>query len=133
MPLADTPPVVTLALAAQPIDSHGPAAEFLQHKTTRRELYDALLALKPPEAFDLILWNTDDELTECAIGNLALLRGGKWLTPRAEAGLLPGVYREQLLAEGRIVEAQLMTSDLAAAEGLAFFNSLRGWCPAKLI
>ncbi|TDP63050.1 chorismate-binding protein [Roseateles toxinivorans] len=132
-PLAETPPVVMLALAAQPMASHGPAAEFLQHKTTRRELYDALLALKPPEAFDLILWNTDGELTECAIGNLALLRAGQWLTPRAEAGLLPGVYREQLLAEGRIVEARLMKDDLALAEGLAFFNSLRGWCPAKLL
>ncbi|MBT9457914.1 MAG: bifunctional anthranilate synthase component I family protein/class IV aminotransferase [Burkholderiaceae bacterium] len=133
VPLADTPPVVSLALAAQAIDSHGPAAEFLQHKTTRRELYDALLAHKPAEAFDLILWNLDGELTECAIGNLALLRGGQWLTPRAEAGLLPGVYREQLLAEGRIVEARLMKDDLALAEGLAFFNSLRGWSPAKLL
>ncbi|MBT9502608.1 MAG: bifunctional anthranilate synthase component I family protein/class IV aminotransferase [Burkholderiaceae bacterium] len=133
MPLADTPAVVSLALASAPIDSRGSAAEFLQHKTTRRELYDALLAHKPPEAFDLILWNTDGELTECAIGNLALQRAGQWLTPRAEAGLLPGVYREQLLAEGRIVEARLMIGDLAQAEGVAFFNSLRGWCPAQLL
>nr|WP_316644291.1 bifunctional anthranilate synthase component I family protein/class IV aminotransferase [uncultured Roseateles sp.] len=132
-PLADTPPMVSLALAAAPIASHGPAAEFLQHKTTRRELYDALLAHKPAEAFDLILWNEAGELTECAIGNLALQRGGQWLTPCAEAGLLPGVYREQLLADGRIVEARLMKSDLATAEGLAFFNSLRGWCPARLL
>jgi para-aminobenzoate synthetase/4-amino-4-deoxychorismate lyase len=132
-PLADTPAIVDLALAASPIATQGPAAEFLQHKTTRRELYEALQAGKPAGAFDVILWNERGDLTECSFGNLAVKRHGQWLTPPAAAVLLPGIYRDELLAEGRIVEALLTKADLAQAEELAFFNSLRGWCPARLL
>ncbi|MFG6413640.1 bifunctional chorismate-binding protein/class IV aminotransferase [Roseateles sp. DC23W] len=120
---------VRLALADQPMPTRGPRAEFLAHKTTRRELY----ALdKPADAFDLILWNEARELTECSFGNLALLLDGQWLTPPLDSGLLPGVLRAELLVQGRIREARLTRDDLARAEALAFFNSLRGWLPATL-
>lgn len=132
-PLPTTPARVRLALAPLPIDSLGPAAEFIQHKTTRREAYDALAKLKPADAFDVLLWNRHEELTECSFGNVALLIDNQWLTPRREAGLLPGVMRESLLAEGRLREAALYKRDLARADALAFFNSLRGWCPAELL
>jgi len=130
--LAASPAQVQLALAATPIATDGPAAEFLQHKTTRREIYQGFTEAKPAEAFDALLWNGEGELTECSFGNIALLIEGRWLTPRLSAGLLPGVYREELLQQGRLIEAPLMKSDLARAEGLAFFNSLRGWIPASL-
>ncbi|MFY8117134.1 MAG: chorismate-binding protein [Roseateles sp.] len=133
LPLAPTPEPVHLALAPRPIASQGAAAEFIQHKTTRRELYEALAADKPAQAFDLILWNEAGELTEGSFGNIALEIEGQWLTPRAQAGLLPGVMREQLLAEGRIREAHLSREDLARASRLAFFNSLRGWLDAELL
>jgi len=41
--------------------------------------------------------------------------------------LLPGIARARLLREGAIAEATLTRDDLERAEGLAFFNSLRGW------
>jgi para-aminobenzoate synthetase/4-amino-4-deoxychorismate lyase len=120
---------VRLALAGRPMPTLGPRAEYLAHKTTRRELY----ALdKPAEAFDLILWNEAGELTECSFGNLAVQIDGHWLTPPLASGLLPGVLRAELLAQGRIREARLTRKDLARAEGLAFFNSLRGWLAAEL-
>lgn len=131
--LPDTPARVRLALAATPIATGGPAAEFLQHKTTRRELYTPFAAAKPAAAFDAILWNENGELTECTFGNLAVELDGQWLTPRREAGLLPGVLREELLQQGRLREARLMVADLARAEGLAFLNSLRGWVDAELL
>ena len=121
---------VPLALADGPMPTLGPRAEFLAHKTTRRELY---AFAKPAEAFDVILWNEAGELTECSFGNLALQLDGQWLTPPLAAGLLPGVLRAELLAHGRIREARLSRDDLARAEGLAFFNSLRGWLTAALI
>ncbi|MEO3692209.1 bifunctional anthranilate synthase component I family protein/class IV aminotransferase [Roseateles paludis] len=133
LPLAPTAEPVRLAVAASPIATLGPAREFLQHKTTRRALYAPFAAAKPPEAFDVILWNEDGELTECSFGNLALEIDGRWLTPRLDAGLLPGVLRAELLAQGRVHEAVLTRADLARATGLAFFNSLRGWLPARLI
>ncbi len=120
-------------LAATAIDSRGPLAEFIQHKTTRREVYEAQAATKPPEAWDLVLFNEDGELTEGTFGNLALMLDGRWLTPRREAGLLPGVGRAHWLAQGRIAEARLTRDDLARAEGLAWFNALRGWLKAELL
>jgi len=132
-PLEPTPNCVILALAAHAIASQGATAEFIQHKTTRREVYEAFAATKPAGAFDVLLWNEAGELTECSFGNIAVQIEGQWLTPRLQAGLLPGVYREELLQEGRLREAQLMKSDLKRAQALAFFNSLRGWCPASLL
>ncbi|WIT10711.1 bifunctional anthranilate synthase component I family protein/class IV aminotransferase [Paucibacter sediminis] len=130
---APSPLPLRLALAPEPIASLGAAAEFVQHKTTRRELYEACARHKPAAAFDLLLWNTQEELTECSFGNIALQIDGEWLTPARASGLLPGVLREELLAQGRVREARLLKSDLARAQALAFFNSLRGWCPAELI
>lgn len=121
---------VRLALADRPIATRGASAEFIAHKTTRREIYAGFD--KPADAFDVILWNEAGELTECSFGNLAVLRAGQWLTPSLAAGLLPGVMRAELLAQGRIREARLTRDDLARAEGLAFFNSLRGWLGATL-
>jgi len=131
--LADTPLPVPLALAPRPIETDGAAAEFIQHKTNRRELYEAFAADKPAGAFDLLLWNARGELTEGTFGNVALQIDGQWLTPAVACGLLPGVLRDELLAQGRISEARLSRDDLLRATGLAFFNSLRGWCPAVLI
>ena len=132
-PLPQTPAVVRLALAAEAIESDGPAAEFIQHKTTRREIYDYFAQRKPAAAFDVLLWNRLGELTECSFGNIALQIDGQWLTPRREAGLLPGVYRDELLQSRRLQEARLLKTDLGRAQALAFINSLRGWCPAALL
>ncbi|MDC8770975.1 chorismate-binding protein [Roseateles albus] len=131
--LVDTPQPVMLALADTAIQTDGAGAEFIRHKTTRREVYAAFSEAKPPQAFDALLWNQAQELTECTFGNIALRIDGQWLTPRLEAGLLPGVYREELLNLGRLREARLMKADLARAEEIAFFNSLRGWCQASLL
>jgi para-aminobenzoate synthetase/4-amino-4-deoxychorismate lyase len=125
-----TPEPVRLALADQPVPTLGPRAEFLAHKTTRRELY---AVGKPADAFDVILWNEAGELTECSFGNLALKLDGQWLTPPLASGLLPGVLRAELLTQGRLKEARLTRDDLARAEGIAFLNSLRGWLPAELV
>lgn len=118
---------VRLALADRPMPTRGPRAEYLAHKTTRRELY---AVDKPADAFDVMLWNEAGELTECSFGNLAVQLDSQWLTPPLDSGLLPGVLRAELLAQGRIKEARLTRDDLARAEGLAFFNSLRGWLTA---
>jgi para-aminobenzoate synthetase/4-amino-4-deoxychorismate lyase len=119
---------VKLALADHPITTLGAGAEFLVHKTTRREAYAGFG--KPVDAFDVILWNEAGELTECSFGNLAVQLDGQWFTPPVSAGLLPGVLRGELLAQGRLREAQLPKEVLARAQGLAFLNSLRGWLAA---
>jgi para-aminobenzoate synthetase/4-amino-4-deoxychorismate lyase len=131
-PLAELSQPVRVALAPQALDTQGPGAEFLQHKTTRREAYQQMLAHKPADCFDLLLFNREGELTEGCISNLALRLDGQWLTPRLPAGLLPGVMREELLEQGRLREARLTLDDLRRADGLALFNSVRGWLDARL-
>jgi len=122
--LAPTPEPVRVQLAIRPLV--GSDGEFVRFKTTHRAHYDAF-APTDDGVFDTLLWNERGELTEFTRGNVALRIDGRWLTPALRSGLLPGVARARLLREGAIAEATLTRNDLERADGLAFFNSLRGW------
>jgi para-aminobenzoate synthetase/4-amino-4-deoxychorismate lyase len=93
---------------------------LLRHKTSWRALYDQ----PHPDCDELIFCNEKGELTEGARSNIFIERGGMLLTPPLEAGLLPGVLRAELLAQGRAREAVLMPQDLDGEVYLG--NSLRG-------
>ena len=127
--LAPTPEPVRVRLADRPLA--GSDGEFVRFKTTQRAHYDAFA---PGDAgvFDTLLWNERGELTEFTRGNVALRVDGRWLTPSLKCGLLPGIARARLLREGAIEEAVLVREHLARAEGIAFFNGLRGWLAATL-
>ncbi|TAK82422.1 MAG: bifunctional aminodeoxychorismate synthase component I/aminotransferase [Aquabacterium sp.] len=112
-----------VALAREPVAADG---EFVRHKTTRREAY-APFTPAPAGCIDTLLWNAEGELTEFTIANLALQVDGRWLTPAAECGLLPGTYRGVLLEQGALAEARLRLADLQRAKAAAFLNSVRGW------
>jgi para-aminobenzoate synthetase / 4-amino-4-deoxychorismate lyase len=127
--LAPTREPVRVRLAERPLA--GSDGEFVRFKTTHRAHYDAF-APDDEGVFDTLLWNERGELTEFTRGNVALRIGGRWLTPAARCGLLPGIARARLLREDTIEEATLARDDLARAEGVAFFNSLRGWIPARV-
>jgi para-aminobenzoate synthetase/4-amino-4-deoxychorismate lyase len=104
-----------IGLASTPVTSSDP---FLFHKTTHRSIY--------PEALEL-LRNERGELTEFTIGNLVLeIDGHRW-TPPISAGLLGGVFREELLERGEIAERILHVEDLARASRVWMINSLREW------
>ena len=125
--LPPTPATARLQLAPQPMAlAH---SEFVRHKTTRRAHYDAF-APATPGVFDTVLWNAEGEVTECTRGNIALQLDGRWVTPAAHCGLLPGVGRAHWLALGRITEAVVRLDDLPRVQALAFVNSLRGWVDA---
>jgi para-aminobenzoate synthetase/4-amino-4-deoxychorismate lyase len=127
--LAPTREPVRVRLAERPLA--GSDGEFVRFKTTRRAHYDAF-APASDEVFDTLLWNERGELTEFTRGNVALRIGGRWLTPAVSCGLLAGVGRARWRREGRIEEAVLTREDLALADEIAFFNSLRGWLVALL-
>lgn len=133
-PLAPTAQPVRLQLAAQPlVEALSPThAAFVRYKTTRRAHYEAHTPTQP-DVFDTVLWNTADELTECTRGNVAVRIAGRWLTPAADCGLLPGVARALALQSGQLQEAVLRRQDLARVEAWAFLNSLRGWLDAALV
>ncbi len=123
---------IRLKLAAAPMPD---ADDFVRFKTTRRAAYAPFAPSAAERAegiFDTLLHNARGELTETTFGNVALRVDGHWLTPDESCGLLPGVYRQRLLAEGRIAEAVLDRCVLERAEGVAFLNSVRGWLEADL-
>jgi para-aminobenzoate synthetase/4-amino-4-deoxychorismate lyase len=72
-------------------------------------------------------------VSEATLGNLAFRIDGRWVTPLAAAGLLPGVEREAWLADGTLTEAEVSLADLGRAERVAFLNAVRGWLPAVLV
>lgn len=124
-----TPARVRVQLAPQPLDAPD---DFVRHKTTRRAHYEAL-APRDPAVFDTLLWNARGELTEGTRCNVAVKLGGRWLTPALACGLLDGVARAVYLEQGRIEESVIPVTALQEAEGLAVFNSLRGWIAAELV
>ena len=125
--LAPTVAPVRVRLAERSLA--GSDGEFIRFKTTQRAHYDGF-APADDQVFDTLLWNERGELTEFTRGNVALHIAGRWLTPPLRSGLLPGIARARLLREGTIEEALLTRDDLARADELAFFNSLRGWLRA---
>jgi para-aminobenzoate synthetase/4-amino-4-deoxychorismate lyase len=130
--MADTTGTVQVALAPSALNTEEALAEFVRHKTTRRAHYEAL-APTDPALFDHLLFNQRGEVTEFTRGNVAVRLDGEWRTPPLACGLLAGTYRRELLAQGRLREGVITVADLARAQGLAFFNGLRGWLEARLV
>jgi para-aminobenzoate synthetase/4-amino-4-deoxychorismate lyase len=116
-----------LRFAARPVD---PSDVFLFHKTTDRSRYEAF---RLPDCDDVVLWNAAGEITESTIANIVADLDGELVTPPVGAGLLPGTFRAELLAAGRIVERSISLGALRRARALWLVNSLRGWCTACLV
>lgn len=127
--LSALPPVpggpVEVALAPLPLE---PGDWKLAHKTGDRAALEA--ARRASGAFECLFVRPDGLLTEGSYTSLFVARGGRLLTPPLSRGLLPGVLRETLLADGRAEEADLTAADLAP--GFFIGNSLRGLLPARL-
>jgi len=118
-----------VSLAARPVDARSP---LLYNKTTSRDLYDQARA-EAPEADDVLLWNARGELTESCLANVVVAIDGRRVTPPLACGLLPGVFRQHLIAAGEVEECVVRVDDLARASGLWLVNSLRGWIDADLL
>lgn len=120
-PLPSQP--LTVMLARTPVSTHD---RFLFHKTTQRAVYDIHRA-QCPTAFDVLLWNEKDELTEFTTGNLVVEVDGRRWTPFVESGLLAGTFRAKLLRLGEIRERTLTHVDIERASRCWLINSVRGW------
>ena len=65
-------------------------------------------------------------LTDTSIANIALLdSNGIWVTPKIP--LLCGTMRERLLDEGKIVERDVLCTDIFDYSKIAIMNALRGF------
>lgn len=119
---------LAVALATAPMCGD---SEFLRHKTTERGAYAPHAPV--PGVFDTLLWNEHGEITEFTKGNVIVALDGRCLTPPLSCGLLPGVYRQELLDSGAIEVGLVNRDDLRRATQLWFINSVRGRVPARLV
>lgn len=121
--LEPTPPMPPIAIAREPVDARD---VFLFHKTTHRAVYERARN-EHPDAFDVLLWNREGNITEFTRANVVVQLDGTLCTPPRTAGLLAGCLRAELLEAGAIVEREIDRRDVARAERIWFVNSLRGW------
>lgn len=101
------------------------ANPFLYHKTTIRSPY-------PHDFFEEIRTNERNEITEGTFTNIAVKTGGKLFTPPLSCGLLNGVMRQKLMAEGLLEEKVLYPEDLKNADAVYCLNSVRGMFEVEL-
>lgn len=108
---------------------------FLYHKTSRREMYDEELAAALRNGFDEVIFrNENGELTEGSISNLFIEDGGRLYTPPLTCGLLPGIYRQHLLAHTPgSAEKVLSVEDLRNADAIYICNAIRGMRRVELV
>ncbi len=118
-----------VALADAPVSRDD---ESLRYKTTARELYDRARAARP-DVDDVLLWNAEGEVTEGTFTNVVADLDGVRVTPALACGLLPGVFRAELLDTGLVRDGVLTRADLPRVERLWLVNSLREWMPASLV
>jgi len=120
------PPIepVVAPVVPLPVD---PSDFRLVHKTSDRAFHDAARA----GHFEVLFVRPDGLLTEGSFTNL-FVRGedGRLRTPPLARGLLPGILRERLLAEGQAVESDIVEADLR--DGFLLGNALRGLIRARL-
>jgi para-aminobenzoate synthetase/4-amino-4-deoxychorismate lyase len=121
LPASDSaPPRITVAPG--PVDS---ANQFLYHKTTNSDPYEAARAAYPGYD-DVLLFNERGEVTESTIANLAVLLDGKLCTPPVRCGVLPGTLRASLLERGLLCERSMRVEEMLRSPRVFLLNSVRG-------
>ncbi len=113
---------------------------FTSTKTTYRGSYNSArerLGLSPlptpsSQHLDVLLHTPEGFVTETSIRNIAFHRGGKWVTPSAQSGCLPGVMRRLFLEQGRFVEGDVRIKDVILGETVLTVNGVEGCCMGRI-
>jgi 4-amino-4-deoxychorismate lyase len=86
LPTSHPSPLIKIYIDSQPT----PKSLYTSYKTTRRPHYTAARERANIPAFETpmetLLWNEDEEVTECTIRNVAFWRDGGWVTPPLPTG-----------------------------------------------
>ncbi|MGH1466336.1 MAG: aminotransferase class IV family protein [Cognatishimia sp.] len=123
-PLGDPPSLWRIQISSKLLDAND---VWLRHKTTQRALYDAERTALPKGTDEWLFANQSGALCEGTITNLFVTRpDGQMITPPTSAGVLPGILRDVLLEQGRVIEAPVTINELHAASAIHMGNSLRG-------
>jgi para-aminobenzoate synthetase / 4-amino-4-deoxychorismate lyase len=124
LPPAPLEPVV-VSLAPLPVD---PSDFRLRHKTSDRQFYRDVKA--KGGTFEVALVDPEGFVTEGCFTNIFVKRDGVLLTPPASRGLLPGVFRAELIAQSLAIETDLRAEDLSGDFYVG--NASRGLIAARI-
>ncbi|MFC1553864.1 aminodeoxychorismate synthase component I [candidate division KSB1 bacterium] len=106
---------------------------FQYHKTTNRVLYDEEYSrISKLGFYDVLFLNERGEVTEGAISNIIIEKEGEFLTPPVSCGLLPGIFRENLIKNRKVREKVMYPDDIINAESIFLCNSVRGKVKVEL-
>lgn len=137
--ISPDPPQPTLLITAAPMPEPALPARVIVAKTTRRNEFSPLSAIKSTNyldsvlarheaaalnADDAILLNTRGLVAEATAANVFVLVDGLVATPPVADGALPGVMRADVIALARGVEANLTPETLMAASEVFLSSSL---------
>lgn len=125
-PIEESEAEKVITLSRKVMDSRN---VMLFHKTTDRTLYDQELKYHRHEygSYEVIFINEKDEITEGAFNNIFVKRGDILYTPPVECGLLDGILRQSLMADGVKLQEKILTiADLKQADHIYMGNSVRG-------
>lgn len=120
--------VLSIHLDSEPT----PSGNFTRTKTTNRLHYDAARVranLPPvgiPTSSDVLLYNSENLLTETSIRNFALFRSGRWVTPSLDTGCLPGIMRRLLIEQSLVAEGLISKDEVTPGEVVLLFNGVEG-------
>ncbi|KGQ57608.1 hypothetical protein IO45_10895 [Gallibacterium anatis] len=89
-------------------------------KYSDRAIFNELLKQKGD--CDEIIIVKQGKITDCTIGNLILRQGSQWFTPNSP--LLIGTQRSKLLQERKIIEREILLSDLPLYQEIRLINAL---------
>jgi para-aminobenzoate synthetase/4-amino-4-deoxychorismate lyase len=120
---------VELSIDTVPIDDTNPR---VYHKTSDRRAIDSRIGNHPASG-DVLMVNRFGKVTESSIANVVFLIDGRWVTPPVLDGLLGGVMRSHLVADGTVGERSISIPEALNAEAVALVSSVRGWRPAVFV
>jgi len=105
---------------------------WLRVKTTQRALYDRTRRDLPEHLDEIIFANERGEICEGTITNLFIDFGDGLITPPVSCGVLPGVLRAEMLANGKCREGVVTCAQVDQAEAIWAGNSVRGLIRCRL-
>ena len=127
-PRGELPQLLRLGLAPMPVTS---GRMLLGHKTDWRVPYEQARRERP-DCDDVLLFNEKGQITETTLANVAVERGGRLVTPPLSDGVLPGVFRAELLGRGEMTEGSIGVDEVLALGTVRLFNSVRCWMLAEV-
>lgn len=132
--IGENPTLLRVAIHSHKINTqHG----LFLHKTDSaitRGVYTQIDQECKPELVDeLIFVNQDGFLTESRYHNLIVEYKGSLITPPLSHGLLPGIYRQQMLANGKLFEQAIKPEMLGRADEIYLCNDVRGLIKCQLV